>query len=134
MRTTHWTSCITGLDCAYTLLSVCLVTSVRSNKISSLVQSPVEMRAFFCDGTDDGELDIDALMLPASQHYERTLLTPSRPNVRPKLPAPCSTVQLSVAAPVSRPHLSSIPRIPTCRYHAPRLLPMAIMYIHALGK
>ena len=95
----------------------CLVTSVRSNKISSLVQSPVEMKAFFCDETDDAELDIDALMLAASQHYERTLLTPSRPNVRPKLPAPCSTVQLSVAAPVSRPRL--IPRIQTRRYHAP---------------
>ena len=134
MRMTHWTSRITGLDCAYTLLSVCLVTSVRSNKMSSLVQSPVEMKAFFCDDTDDAELDIDALMLAASQHYERTLLTPSRPNVRPKLPAPCSTVQLSVAAPVSRPRLSSIPRIPTRRYHAPQLLPMAIMYIHALGK
>ena len=81
----------------------CLVTSVRSNKISSLVQSPVEMKAFFCDETDEAELDIDALMLPASQHYEWTLLTPSRPNVGPNLPASSSTVQLSVAAPVSRP-------------------------------
>ena len=90
----------------------CLVTSVRSNKISSLVQSAVEMKAFFCDETDEAELDIDALMLPASQHYERTLLTPSRPNVGPNLPAPSSTVQLSVAAPVSRPRLSSIQRIP----------------------
>ena len=58
----------------------CLVTSIRNNKISSLVQSPVEMKVF-CDETDDAELDIDALMLAASQHYERTLLTPSRSNV-----------------------------------------------------
>ena len=65
----------------------CLVTSVRSNKISSLVQSPVEMKAFFCDETDKAELDIDALMLAASQHYERTLLTQSRPNVGPNLSA-----------------------------------------------
>ena len=87
----------------------CLVTSIRSNKVSSLVESLVEMKAFFCDETDDVELDIDALMLAASQHYERTLLTPSQPNVRPNLVAPCSIVQLSV---VSRPRLSSIPRIP----------------------
>ena len=97
----------------------CSVTSVHSNKISSLVQSPVEMKASFCDETDKAELDIDVLMLPASQHYEGTLLTLSRPNVGTNLPAPSSTVQLSVAPPVSRPRLSSIPLIPTCRYHAP---------------
>jgi len=49
---------------------------MHSNQISSLVQSLVEMKAFFCDETDKAELEIDALMLPASQHYERTLLTP----------------------------------------------------------
>ena len=97
-----------ALDEPYNRFRLC----VRSNKISSLVQSPAEMKAFFCDETDEAELDIDALMLPASQHYERTLLTPSRPNVGPNLPAPSSTVQFSVAAPVSRPRLSSIPRIP----------------------
>ena len=63
------------------------------------------MEAFFCDEilqllnsessgeTDDAELQIDALMLAVSQEYEQTLLTPSRPDVEPNLPAPTSSLQ-----------------------------------------
>ena len=96
---------ITGLDCAHDALDEpynrfrlrthCLVTSVHSNKISSLVQSPVEMKAFFCDETNDAELVIDTFMLAARQHYKPTLLTPSRPNVGPNLPSPSSTLRRS---------------------------------------
>ena len=72
----------------------CLVITVYSNKINfSAVAVLVEMEAFFCDEilqlvnsessgeTDDAELQIDALMLAASQEYEQTLPTPSRPDV-----------------------------------------------------
>ena len=57
---------------------------LRRNTVLQLLNSEI----------DDAELDIDALVLTASQDYERTLLTPSRPNVGPNLPAPSSAGQL----------------------------------------
>ena len=104
----------------------CLVTSVRSNKISSLVQSLIEMKAASSatKQTTDTQLDIDVLMLATSQHYERTLLTPSQPNVGYLCRALLSSSP-SFPGPASLPY--------RLFYHAPRLLPMAIMYIHALG-